>query len=119
MNWPTVFSRKLPSPYRERSNQGEFWFSRYSQISRAEIGCFLAILSDAFLFPEKLALLFHPQDVVKEIYRALYPAAESVDGLEMEFLAVLLASKYGVILEGNWMDTTLGELLQTCCKTML
>lgn len=119
MNWPDVFCRKLPSPYRERRNQGEFWFSKYAQFSRAEIGIFLSIVAEAFLLPEKLAPVLHPQDVVQEIYRALYPVADRADGLELEMLAVLIAGKYGVILEGNWINTTLGELLQVCCRTML
>lgn len=119
MNWSDAFSRKLPSPYRERRSQGELWFSKYAQISKAEIGGFLSIVAEAFLLSDKRAQVFQPQDVVQEIHQALHPLADRMEGLELETLAVLIAGKYGVILEDNWMGKTLGELLQLCCQTML
>lgn len=77
------------------------------------------LFTEAFAFPNRYKLQFHPNDEIFAIYQMLYPPTDSrwkitgIDGCELESLVRLMDKRYGLKLEIVWREQlTLGELFE-------
>ena len=98
--------------YWQRACTGRQWKRRFPDASKSQIRAFLELFVNAFAFSSKRRLCFSPDDLVMDIYLALYPPDWSfADALELETLALDLEKTYGANVLPVWRDDiTIGYL---------
>jgi hypothetical protein len=101
----------VPRAYRRRRCEGRRWKEQFPDAPKE------AIFVDAFGFCDKHRLKFSPDDRIGDVYKAVYGAHPSCDGLEIASLFCDVENTYSVDLEdGNAMDLTLGTLFRSAIK---
>lgn len=117
-----IISKDLPwnksvSRYWERPCAGRVWRRTFPDAPTRDIRRFIHCFAcHAFMFPERIALHFRPDDRIMDVYRAMYPLRSwfSADSMEIEFFASYVKEDFGLSasdLETAWHENiTLGDV---------
>jgi hypothetical protein len=105
-------SRRLRA-FANRPNALVSWQSRFPGKSIDEITTFLHLFANSFSLPSKCEQSFAPDDRIREIYAAKYPAGGIPDEMEFESLVFDFEDRYQVDLNLHWRnDITLGDIFE-------
>ncbi len=101
-------------PLLNRPCAGTDWRKRFPSTPKNDIREFLRLFVDSFALPKKRYLVFRPDDLIMDIYRATSPPDSSLgDVMEIETFAQELERRYSLNLEEVWSDNiTLGEIFE-------
>ncbi len=108
-----LFMGGPPRTYRGRPCQGSRWRREFSDAEKRDVRTFLAMVAEAFSYPESEKLKFRPDDAVYRVYRERYRLSGWADAGELERFSQLMQKRYHIALRDLWTETlTLGELFE-------